>query len=154
MERTSATATVGGQGVQAKPIPRVSGSEITPSAPSAPKLDIERGPNWLFVRVRQCRPGDPDAESLAERVSSALDQHFIYRVVLELEDATLPCDRLIEELQTLDQWIQDRHGVLRLCGLPIQYTRRFHRAHLTNRFPLYRDREEAVWGGPHHCLPH
>ena len=35
---------------------------------------------------------------------------------------------LVEELRALDEWIQQHHGVLRLCGLPAQYTRRFDRA--------------------------
>jgi hypothetical protein len=111
-------------------------------------LDIERGPNWLFVRVHRCRPGDVEVLSLAERVTSALDQHFIYRVVLELEESVLPCEQLIEELRLLDEWIQEHHGVLRLCGLPSRYTRSLQRSQVTHRFPLYHDREEAVWGGP------
>jgi hypothetical protein len=153
MDRTSAAAIVDGQPVPAKPMAPIPGSTPAPPAPPAPRLEVERGPNWLFVRVRQCRPGDPEAESLAQRVTSVLDQHFTYRVVLELQDATLPCEKLIEQLQTLDQWIQDHHGVLRLCGLPNAYRRPLHRARLTGRFPLYRDRQEAVWGGPHRCHP-
>ena len=95
----------------------------------------------------------PTRIALAQRVSDAMDQHFIYRVVLELEEAALPCDRLIEELRVLDQWIQDHHGVLRLCGSPPQYSRRYDRNHLHALFPFYHDREQAVWGGPHRCQP-
>ncbi len=148
MESTSATATVDAETAKPRQAPRPAASKTNESTSTPRSLDIERGPNWLFVRVQKCRPGDPEVLSLAQRVSSALDQHFIYRVVLELEEAVLPCDRLIEELRVLDQWIQDHHGVLRLCGLPSQYTTRFQRSHITTRFPLYHDREEAVWGGP------
>ncbi|MHB0959156.1 MAG: hypothetical protein ACYC6N_01745 [Pirellulaceae bacterium] len=112
-------------------------------------LEIERGPNWLFVRVHRCRPGDIEVLSLAERVTAALDQHFTYRVVLELEESVLPCEQLIEELRLLDQWIQEHHGVLRLCGLPPRYAR----SQVTQRFPLYHNRLEAVWGGPSPCHP-
>jgi hypothetical protein len=153
MDSTRAIATVDAELNKSRPASAATVPETNQPTATLRNLDVERGPNWLFVRVRKCRLGDPEAISLAQRVSSALDQHFIYRVVLELEEAALPCDRLIEELRVLDQWIQDHHGVLRLCGLPSQYTRRFHRAHLTNQFPLYHDREEAVWGGPHHCPP-
>jgi hypothetical protein len=153
MESTPATATVDAQTAKPRQASRPTASEANEPSSTPRILDVERGPNWLFVRVRKCRPGDPEVLSLAQCVASALDQHFIYRVVLELEEAALPCDRLIEELRVLDQWIQDHHGVLRLCGLPSQYTRRFHRSHITTRFPLYHDREEAVWGGPHPCQP-
>jgi hypothetical protein len=153
MESTPVIAAVDAERIRSKLASAPPATETYPSSTNLRNLDIERGPNWLFVRVKKCRPGDPEAISLAQRVSSALDQHFIYRVVLELDEAALPCDRLIEELRVLDQWIQDRHGVLRLCGLPSQYTRRFHQAHLSREFPLYHDREEAVWGGPHHCQP-
>ena len=127
--------------------------EAAPPPAEPPSLEIERGPNWLFVRVKQCRPGHAESESLAQRVASALDQHFVNRVVLELDEAALPCDRLIEELRALDHWIQEHQGVLRICGLPPRDARRFHGAHLPHEFPLYREREEAVWGGPHHCQP-
>ncbi|MHB8969694.1 MAG: hypothetical protein ACYC3X_06240 [Pirellulaceae bacterium] len=118
-----------------------------------PDLEIERGPNWLFVRVRRCRPGDMDVLSLAERVTAALDQHFINRVVLEFEESVLPCEQLIEELRLLEEWIDDHHGVLRLCGLPARYTKSFLHSQVTQRFPVYQDREEAVWGGPRFCPP-
>jgi hypothetical protein len=43
--------------------------------------------------------------------------------------------------------MQQHCGVLRLCGLPAHYVRRLRHTHFTDRFPLYHDREEAVWGG-------
>jgi hypothetical protein len=128
-------------------------ADASPATVCSRHLDIERGPNWLFVRVKPCWQGAPSAASLAEQVVAALDQHFINRVVLEFDEARLPCDRLIEELRVLDRSIQSRHGVLRLCGLPADYTRRFDRAHLGNQFPLYHDREDAVWAGHHPCQP-
>jgi hypothetical protein len=125
-------------------------SERQPDRPagSPAHLDVERGPNWLFVRVKECLPGDSEALPLAERVASVLDQHFIYRVVLELEEAALPCDQLIAQLRALEQWVHDHDGVLRVCGLPSRYARPLRRSRLTDRLPLYHDREEAVWGGP------
>jgi hypothetical protein len=51
------------------------------------------------------------------------------------------------ELRQLDAWMQQHCGVLRLCGLPAHYVRRLRHTHFTDRFPLYHDREEAVWGG-------
>lgn len=113
----------------------------------AEELEIERGPNWLFVRVHTCHACSDTYSSLASRVSTALDQHLVNRVVLELGDAAISCEQLIEELRVLDNWVQHRHGVLRVCGLSGRASYRLHRSPLAQRFPVYHDREEAVWGG-------
>jgi hypothetical protein len=114
---------------------------------SPEELEIERGPNWLFVRVHTCHADSDTCASLASRVSAALDQHFVNRVVLELGDAAISCEQLIEELTVLDNWVQHRHGVLRVCGLSGRTSYRLHRSPLAQHFPVYHDREEAVWGG-------
>lgn len=111
------------------------------------ELEIERGPNWLFVRVHSYHAGSDTPMSLASRVSAALEQHLVNRVVLELGDAAISCEQLIEELMVLDNWVQHRHGVLRVCGLPGRTSYRLHRSTLAQHFPIYHDREEAVWGG-------
>jgi hypothetical protein len=111
------------------------------------ELEIQRGPNWLFVRVHTCHTCSDNCASLASRVSAALDQHLVNRVVLELGDAAISCEQLIEELRVLDNWVQHRHGVLRVCGLSSRASYRLHRSPLAQRFPVYHDREEAVWGG-------
>ena len=48
-------------------------------------LDVDRGPDWIFVRVHP-RDGFDDAPGLAESVWTVLEQHFIYRVVLEIDE--------------------------------------------------------------------
>jgi hypothetical protein len=116
------------------------------SVPSE-ELEIERGPNWLFVRVHTCHAGSDTCSSLASRVSAALDQHLVNRVVLELGDAAISSEQLIEELMVLDNWIQHRHGVLRVCGLSGRASYRLHRSPLAQHFPVYHTREDAVWGG-------
>lgn len=116
------------------------------SVPSE-ELEIERGPNWLFVRVHTCHACSDTCSSLASRVSAALDQHLVNRVVLELGDAAISSEQLIEELMVLDNWIQHRHGVLRVCGLSGRASYRLHRSPLAQHFPVYHNREDAVWGG-------
>jgi len=116
--------------------------------PAQPEeLEIERGPNWLFVRVHTCHSCSPTCPSLASRISEALDQQLVNRVVLELGDAAISCEQLIEELTVLHNWVQHRHGVLRVCGLSGRTSYRLHRSPLAQHFPVYHDREEAVWGG-------
>lgn len=126
--------------------PRFISQRLSESVP-AEELEIERGPNWLFVRVHACHTCSDTCASLASRVSAALDQHLVNRVVLELGDAAISCDQLIEELMVLDNWIQHRHGVLRVCGLSGRASYRLHRSPLAQHFPVYHNRQEAVWGG-------
>ena len=109
-------------------------------------LDVRRGPNWLFVRVKGGGTDDLDLPALADRVCSVLDRHFTYRVVLELQEIELPCRSLIHQLRLLDDRIRGHDGILRLCGLTPQYTESLRRSPLTQRLPSYGDREEAVWG--------
>ncbi|MCU0962109.1 MAG: hypothetical protein MUF48_18600 [Pirellulaceae bacterium] len=110
-------------------------------------LHVERGPNWLFIRLIRCPDQPGQLGTLARCIADVLDQHLVNRVVLELNEAACPCERLVVELQQLDAWMQTHHGVLRVCGVPAHYVRRLRRTHFTDRFPLYQDREEAVWGG-------
>jgi len=79
-------------------------------------VEVERGPNWLFVRLL---PGDGDrapANGLAEALWALLDKHFIYRLVLELDDTPLISSELVEQIRQLRAWIDQRGGRLRLCG--------------------------------------
>lgn len=116
-------------------------------------LRVERGPNWLFIRLVRCPDQPGPVGTLARHIVDVLDQHMVNRVVLELNDAVFPCERLVMELRQLEAWMQARHGVLRICGVPADYVRRLRHAHLTDRFPLYQDREEAVWGGTRYDRP-
>lgn len=111
------------------------------------ELQIERGPNWLFIRVQHCPDQLGPVGALAQRVVEALDQHMVNRLVLELPGVGCSCARLATEIGLVEAWMQRHHGVLRICGVPPRYVRQLQQAHFTDRFPLYHDREEAVWGG-------
>ena len=49
------------------------------------ELEVERGPGWLLVRIANLDLAEFDTPPLAERVWSVLQQHFTYRLVLELD---------------------------------------------------------------------
>ena len=51
-------------------------------------VDIDRGPDWLFIRLRPPRHGDTGEISLAEMIWEKLDQSFCHRVVLEFDEVT------------------------------------------------------------------
>ena len=48
-------------------------------------LDVERGPDWLLVRIRNLDRAEPETP-LAEQLWALLEQHFTYRLVLELDE--------------------------------------------------------------------
>jgi anti-anti-sigma factor len=109
------------------------------------ELDVERGPDWLMVRVASLDLAEPDAP-LAEPVWSVLEQHFTYRLVLELDQIRLLTSRLIGQLLQLHRRIEEHGGVMRLCGLSRYNWQVLRTAGLSNLFMPYHDRQEAVMG--------
>lgn len=108
--------------------------------------DVERGPDWLLVRMRNVDSAEAEGTSISERLRNLLQQHFTYRLVLELDEIDELDDSLIDELLALRQWIVRRDGVLRVCGLSPASCRLLHARQLDEQLPPYGDREEAVMG--------
>lgn len=112
------------------------------------ELEVDRGPNWLFVRIR-----NPDAESseipdLADCIWNLLQQHLTYRLVLELDGIDLLNSELIGELIRLQRRIRQREGVMRLCGLNAENRRILETCGLADRFAIYDSRRDAVLARP------
>ncbi len=112
------------------------------------EFDVQRGPDWIIVRIKSFDPAEPDSPLLMERIWSLLEQHFTYRVVLELDQVPLLSSALVEQLLLLYRRIQEHDGVLRLCGLSPYNRRVLHACRLDESLPPYRDRHEAVMGCP------
>ena len=110
------------------------------------ELDVERGPNWLLVKVGNPLGKPWDMPTLADTLRSLMEQHFTYRLVLELDQIDLLSSELIGQLLALDKWIRARQGVMRLCGLSPDNVEILRRCCRDSFFPAYRDRLEAVWG--------
>src|SRR3990172_13439935 len=113
------------------------------------ELDVERGPDWLLVRVRNLDLLESEAPALAEHLWSLLQQHFTYRLVLELDGVQMLNSYLIGQLIQLYRRIEEHDGVLRLCGLSPYNRQVLHACRLDDRLLPYGDREEAVMGRPH-----
>jgi anti-anti-sigma factor len=116
-------------------------------------LDVERGPDWLMVRVANLDSAEPDAPPLAERIWRVLQQHFTYRLVLELNEVRLLTSRLIAQLVQLHRKIEEHGGVLRVCGLSPQNREVLHTCRLDDRLTPYEDRQAAVMGCPYPRQP-
>jgi anti-anti-sigma factor len=117
------------------------------------ELEVERGPDWLLIRVHDLVEDCFSPPLLAEQVWTLAQQHFTYRLVLELDRIKVLNSCLIGQLIQLDKRIHEHGGVLRLCRLS-QYNRRvLRKCSLGDRFPAYENREDAVMGSSDPRLP-
>ncbi len=112
------------------------------------ELDVERGPEWLLVRVRNLDLTDSEATPLAERLWSLLQQHFTYRLVLELDDVRVVSSVLIGQLLELYKRIEEHEGLMRVCGLSPRNQQVLHACHVDECLLPYTDRHDAVMGSP------
>jgi anti-anti-sigma factor len=113
------------------------------------EFDIERGPDCLMVRVKNVDSSNPASFVLGERLWRLLQQHFTYRMVLELDEVRLLNSPLIGQLIQLYRRIKEHDGVLRLCGLSPSNRQVLHACRLDDRLLPYQDRQEALMG----CRP-
>ena len=112
------------------------------------ELDVQRGPDWLLVRIRNLNLDSAEMSRLAEQLGELLRQHFTYRLVLELDEVPTLNQDLVEQLRQLYRWIERHDGVMRICGLSQANRRRLHACHLDERLLPYEDCHEAVLGFP------
>ncbi len=116
------------------------------------ELAVERGPDWLMVRILRA-PEARDAPPLADEVWEQLCRHFTYRLVLELNQIVLLDSYLIGQLVQLYKRVCEHDGVMRVCGLSAYNRHVLHTCNLESHFPEYQDREEAVMGVRHPRQP-
>ena len=81
------------------------------------RMDVDRGPDWMFVRLHPAQNSEIDDFSLAEQIWSVMEQSFTYRLVLELDQVAVLQSGLIAQLVLLSKRIHTHSGMLRLCGL-------------------------------------
>lgn len=110
------------------------------------KLSVDRGPNWLFVKLRPKRHFAKDVALIAEELWSIASRHFIYRLVLELEELDqLPAD-LVDQLVILQERLMQCDGSLRICGLSAGCAQKLCDNQLDAALPNYATRQAAVLG--------
>lgn len=117
------------------------------------ELDVQRGPDWLIIRVGRWEMGADDALPLSDQIWTMVENHLTYRVVLELDQIQVLNSRLIGQLIRLYQRIREHDGLLRICGLSPYNRRVLHQCALDDRFRDYETPQEAVLGGSDPRLP-
>src|SRR5262245_25054142 len=110
------------------------------------QLDVDRGPDWVFVRLHPAEHGSTDDYTLAEQIWAILQQSFTYRLVLELDEIGLMNSCMIAQLVLLSKRINSHGGLLRLCGLSAGNQEVVHMCRLDGCLPNYPNRGDAVMG--------
>ncbi len=111
------------------------------------KLSIDRGPNWLFVKLRPNKHFAADIVHVADELYAIASRHFTYRLVLELEELRqMPVD-LVDQLVILQERLLQSDGSLRICGLSADCARKLREAHLDAAIPNFATRQAALLGG-------
>jgi anti-anti-sigma factor len=110
------------------------------------RLSVDRGPDWMFVRLHPTAEGGYGESELAEKIWSVLDQNFTYRLVLELDQLEMLQSQLIAQLVMLSKRIHSHSGMMRLCGLSAVNQEVLHVCRLNGCLPNYDDRSSAVKG--------
>jgi anti-anti-sigma factor len=108
--------------------------------------EIDRGPDWLFIRLLPPRHGDTGEIRLAEMIWQKLEKSFCYRVVLELDDVIFLRSWMVGELVRLHKRVTTQGGMLRISGLSEANEDVLRISRLDDRFPAYRNRTDAVMG--------
>jgi anti-anti-sigma factor len=110
------------------------------------ELEVERGPDWLYVRPRFTDGATIDETDLAEEIWHLLEQHFTRRLVLELDRLVHLDSQMLGQMIRLYKRISAEGGLLRICGLSVANQDLLDQCHLSGRLPCYSNRADAVMG--------
>ena len=110
------------------------------------QFDVDRGPDWLFIRIHLPADQSLAALPIAESIWSIIDQNRVLRVVLELDQLSLLHSHLIGQFVMLYKRLHSHGGMLRLCGLSPTNEEALHGCRLDSCFPSFANRGDAVMG--------
>lgn len=108
-------------------------------------VDVDRGPDWLFVRLNVEDESQKQPE-LAESLWALLQCHLTYRVVVELDRLPQLSSFLLGQLVLLSKRVQADGGLMRLSGVSRAGQDSLRAARLERVLPSFADRETAVMG--------
>lgn len=92
-------------------------AEPTTDHTGAWSLAVERGPDWLFVRVESDPTTTGPASSLADTIWGMIREHHASRVVLELDRVDAIDEPLIGAIAEVGTRVRREGGLIRACGL-------------------------------------
>ncbi len=107
------------------------------------RLEIDRGPNWLFVTVHPTSDAC-DLTALADELGDVAARHFIYRLVVELDAIGELGHEVVEQLIKLRDRLEANGGALRVCGLSAPCADALEHYKLEGSLPNHPSRVSAV----------
>ena len=110
------------------------------------KTELDRGPDWLFVKLYGPNGEHADATGMAESLGMMMQQELKGRLLLEMEDVFEMPQDFVEELILLRDELERQGGVMRLCGMMVEHETILSQHDTSRRLTPFRDREEAVLG--------
>jgi anti-anti-sigma regulatory factor len=108
------------------------------------RMDLERGPDCLIIRLRPSANGVIEDRELADALWRVLQQHLVNRLILEIDDVGDLQDDVLGELVKLSHQICERDGMLRICGLSERNRELLAENQLNEHVAHYACREEAM----------
>lgn len=107
-------------------------------------LEVERGPDWLFVRVAGGAVAGQG--ELTTSVWETIREHGASRVILELDRVETVDEALGGVIGELGTRVRDAGGLIRICGLNEPGLSRLRRVAAAARVPHFGSRSDAVGG--------
>jgi hypothetical protein len=118
------------------------------------EMNVDRGPNWLFVKLRTKKAPRAAVPQIADKLWSISTRHFIYRLVVELDEFEELPPGWMDELIELQQRLTECGGALRICGVSPESDQSGTSGYLDCRLTNHATRAEAVMGsGEYAVLP-
>lgn len=117
------------------------------------EMNVDRGPNWLFVKLRGKKAPRAAVPHIADKLWSISTRHFIYRLVLELDELEEIPPGWMDELVDLQQRLTECGGALRICGVtPDVEHASASSGNLECRLSSHATRAEAVMGSREYAV--
>ena len=118
------------------------------------ELNVDRGPNWLFVKLRSREPSRAQMPQIADKIWSIATRHFVYRLVLELDDLEELPNGMMGQLVVLQERLAQCGGALRICGLSPECEEKLHDCQIDSALQNHPSREKAVMASAAHAAHH
>ena len=109
-------------------------------------LTVDEGPEWLFFRLSRSESHYAAEPPLSAVVWDQAKSRGRKRLVFELDHGTLLTSYLVGQLVLLHKRAEIEKGVFRVCDLPDHAYETLSLMRMADRFPNYRNREDAVLG--------
>jgi hypothetical protein len=113
-------------------------------ARQTPPIEVERGPDWLFVRVAGGAVAGQG--EITSSVWETIREHGASRVVLELDRVDAVDEALGGAIGELGTRVRDAGGLIRICGLSEPKLSQLRRSAAAASVPHFDTRADAVGG--------